>query len=93
MMRQNPRCSRFVIKPVCSVKKERARKEQLVNRCMENIAHLSALRADTVFLARRIKTAVSRRYAGARRRTRLFTLDALNTHLYGCNEAYRWNGK
>ena len=70
-------------------------KEQLVNRCMENIAHLSALSGIPFFLisAEDKKLLYPGDTRGFCEEHACSRCDALNTHLYGCNEAYRWNGK
>ncbi|HCA30957.1 MAG TPA: hypothetical protein DEP23_16075 [Ruminococcaceae bacterium] len=69
--------------------------ELLVKRCMENAAHLSALCGIPAYVL-----SVLQRILINQDKTPAFCdectcsrCDAMNTHLYGCNEAYRWNGK
>ncbi|HBT65129.1 MAG TPA: hypothetical protein DEB10_10770 [Ruminococcaceae bacterium] len=69
--------------------------ELLVKRCMENAAHLSALCGIPAYVL-----SVLQRILFNQDKTPAFCdectcsrCDAMNTHLYGCNEAYRWNGK
>ncbi len=73
----------------------RQMQQQLAKRCMENVAHLSALSGVSANVLSVIQKAFicsnnDSDFCAECTHSRCI---ALNTHLYGCNEAYRWNGK
>ena len=69
--------------------------EELSKRCIDYARHLSSLSGISGYVVSTMQRAVL--YPG---NAESFCVgcacsrcDSLNTHLYGCNEAYRWNGK
>lgn len=69
--------------------------EQIVNQCVDNIAHLSALSGISycVISTEKRELLYPDKTQGFCKGCTCSRCIALNTHLYGCNEAYRWNGK
>ncbi|MDD4546071.1 MAG: AraC family transcriptional regulator [Oscillospiraceae bacterium] len=69
--------------------------EQLAERCMENAAHLSELSGIPAYVLSTVQKVLLHpdETPSFCDECTCSRCNALNTHLYGCNEAYRWNGK